>query len=150
MPSSSRLLWLPVLRAHLGLLALMVACLQRAWGAYPPHLLEQVRHPEDLRRTLEQNEISRFEASFAPLKPLLPSHGDLGYLSAVPSERLFQEGDLRTYYLTQYTLAPLRVLNTQDLPRLVRTVPGATPSLPAAYTPLSASRQGPALYEVSR
>jgi hypothetical protein len=47
-----------------------------------------------------RDEVSQAEARFAPLRPLLPAHGVVGYLSDRPDA-------VPERYLAQYALAPL-------------------------------------------
>lgn len=55
--------------------------------------------------------ISRFEKRFEKIKPLLPSHGVVGYLG---DERDDEHESGRSFYLTQYALAPTIVLRTTN------------------------------------
>ncbi len=78
-----------------------------------------------LRRTLDpppgaaaHDEISRYEARFRPLRSALPPEGVVGYLAGPRRlDRPFD--DLKDFYLTQYALAPLIVVDTSDPPFVV-------------------------------
>ena len=66
------------------------------------------------------------EARIARLKEFLPASGEVGYVTTVENEaifakeRAFQNVEfLAQYVLTQYTLAPLIVRNSPDLPLVV-------------------------------
>lgn len=67
-----------------------------------------------------QDSVSRFERRFDAIRSSLPSSGRVGYVSDVPGDRLLSDfnGSMR-FYLTQYTLTPLQVINSSDEPILV-------------------------------
>jgi hypothetical protein len=58
------------------------------------------------------DEITLYEGRFTPLKPLLPRHGLVGYVSDRPESA-------REFYLTQYALAPVVVAQNLDTPLVV-------------------------------
>ena len=66
------------------------------------------------------------EARIEQLKPVLPASGVVGYVTTVENDRIFAKEKafqnveyLAQYALTQYTLAPLIVQNSPDLPLVV-------------------------------
>ncbi|MBE0559158.1 MAG: hypothetical protein IH628_18165 [Proteobacteria bacterium] len=66
------------------------------------------------------------EARIDQLKPLLPASGHIGYVTTVENDRIFAKERafqnveyLAQYALTQYTLAPLIVRNSPELPLVV-------------------------------
>lgn len=66
------------------------------------------------------------EARIGQLKPYLPASGAVGYVTTVENDQIFARERaiqnvefLAQYALTQYTLAPLIVRNSPDLPRVV-------------------------------
>ena len=66
------------------------------------------------------------EARIAQLRPLLPSAGVVGYVTTVENDRIFAKEKafqnveyLAQYALTQYTLAPLIVRNSPEMPLVV-------------------------------
>jgi hypothetical protein len=49
---------------------------------------------------------------FAPVLRALPAHGVVGYLSSLPSDKLFNSAlGVAHFYLTQYALSPVIVVN---------------------------------------
>ncbi len=67
-----------------------------------------------------QNYISRYERRFNAVKEYLPAHGRIGYVSDVPAERLMDDFDGSMYfYLTQYALVPLQVVNSTSEPLMI-------------------------------
>lgn len=59
--------------------------------------------------------ISSHERRFAELSKLLPSHGLVGYVTdRRPEEVFYSLRSLKEYYLTQYALSPVIVLNSQE------------------------------------
>jgi hypothetical protein len=79
-----------------------------------------------LRWTLERaasgsrrDEVGRYEARFQTLRSALPSTGVVGYLAEPKgSERPFDADYAKRFYLTQYALAPLIVVDSTE-PALV-------------------------------
>jgi len=76
--------------------------------------------------TQETDPVTIHEARIAQLRPLLPSSGAVGYVTTVENREIFAAEKtftnvefLAQYVLTQYTLAPLIVLNSPDLPLVV-------------------------------
>jgi hypothetical protein len=74
----------------------------------------------------ETDPVSIHEARIEQLKPMLPSSGAVGYVTTVENDRIFAKEKafqnveyLAQYALTQYTLAPLIVQNSPDLPLVV-------------------------------
>ena len=70
--------------------------------------------------------VTLHEARIEQLKPLLPASGAIGYITTVENDRIFAKERvfqnveyLAQYALTQYTLAPLIVRNSPDLPLVV-------------------------------
>ena len=66
------------------------------------------------------------EARIEQLKPSLPPSGAVGYVTTVENDRIFAAEKaiqnveyLAQYALTQYTLAPLIVRNSPDLPLVI-------------------------------
>ena len=66
------------------------------------------------------------EARIEQLKPFLPASGAVGYVTTVENDRIFATEKaiqnveyLAQYALTQYTLAPLIVRNSPDLPLVI-------------------------------
>ncbi len=74
----------------------------------------------------EPDPVTIHEARIAQLRPLLPSAGAVGYVTTVENDRIFAKERafqnveyLAQYALTQYTLAPLIVRNSPDLPLVI-------------------------------
>jgi hypothetical protein len=86
-------------------------------------LAQSVRSYPDLP---ERDPVTIHEARISQLKPMLPASGAVGYATTVENERIFATEKafqnveyLAQYALTQYTLAPLIVRNTPELPLVV-------------------------------
>ena len=86
-------------------------------------LWQGIRSYPDLPET---DPVTIHEARIAQLKPLLPASGAVGYVTTVENDRIFATEKafqnveyLAQYALTQYTLAPLIVRNSPDLPLVV-------------------------------
>lgn len=80
-----------------------------------------------------QDEISRYEARFRLLRSALPPKGVVGYLAEPrrldrPSDFDYRKG----FYLTQYALAPLVVVNSTAPPLVIGNFRSAGPELTAA------------------
>lgn len=74
--------------------------------------------------------ISRFEKRFEKIRPLLPSHGVVGYLG---DERDDEHESGRSFYLTQYALAPTIVIRSTSADFVVVNLRDAAESVvPAA------------------
>ena len=74
----------------------------------------------------DKDPVTIHEARIAQLKGSLPASGEVGYVTTVENkqifayERAFQNVEfLAQYVLTQYTLAPLIVRNSPELPLVV-------------------------------
>jgi hypothetical protein len=74
----------------------------------------------------DQDPVTIHEARIAQLKGSLPASGVVGYVTTVENERIFAYEKamknveyLAQYALTQYTLAPLLVRNSPELPLVV-------------------------------
>jgi hypothetical protein len=74
----------------------------------------------------ETDPVTIHEERIKQLKPFLPASGDLGYVTTVENDRIFAKEKafqnvefLAQYALTQYTLAPLIVQNSPDLPLVI-------------------------------
>jgi len=66
-------------------------------------------------KTLRQapDQISRSEMRFAEIRKALPPHGRVGYVTDIPSGQVLKNGEAAgRYFLAQYTLAPLQVINS--------------------------------------
>jgi len=104
-------------RAGLALLVLLT-------GYAVLHLLWQgIRSYPEIPET---DSVTIHEARINQLEPFLPASGAVGYVTTVENdqifakERAFQNVEyLAQYVLTQYTLAPLIVRNSPDLPLVV-------------------------------
>lgn len=78
------------------------------------------------RHLPEKASVAIHEERISLLKPYLPPTGEVGYVTGVENEKIFAyEKSFRNveyvaqYVLTQYTLAPLIVRNSPDLPLVV-------------------------------
>ncbi|MDP1993537.1 MAG: hypothetical protein Q8K00_21175 [Syntrophales bacterium] len=74
----------------------------------------------------DQDPVTIHEARIAQLKGSLPASGEVGYVTTVENEQIFAYERamknveyLAQYALTQYTLAPLIVRNSPELPLVV-------------------------------
>ena len=74
----------------------------------------------------DKDPVTIHEARIAQLKGSLPASGEVGYVTTVENERIFAYERamknveyLAQYALTQYTLAPLIVRNSPELPLVV-------------------------------
>lgn len=74
----------------------------------------------------KRDPVTIHEARIEQLKGLLPPSGEVGYVTTVENDRIFAAERafrnveyLAQYVLTQYTLAPLIVRNSPDLPLVV-------------------------------
>ena len=111
--------FLPAFRRRAGL-AILIAL--TAYGVL--NLLWQgIRSYPDLPDT---DPVTLHEARIVQLKPFLPAYGAVGYVTTVENDRIFAKERafqnveyLAQYALTQYTLAPLIVRNTPDMPLVV-------------------------------
>lgn len=86
-------------------------------------LLQSMRTYADLP---ESDPVTLHEARIAQLKGSLPPYGEVGYVTTVENDRIFAAEEalrnveyLAQYALTQYTLAPLIVRNSAELPLVV-------------------------------
>jgi hypothetical protein len=86
-------------------------------------LVQSIRIYADLP---ERSPVTIHEARIAQLKGSLPSSGEVGYVTTVENDRIFAAEKafrnveyLAQYVLTQYTLAPLIVRNSPELPLVV-------------------------------
>lgn len=63
--------------------------------------------------------ISSHEQRYAELRKLLPSRGVIGYVTDKKPEEIFYSfRTLKEYYLTQYALSPVIVVNSQE-PKII-------------------------------
>ena len=106
-------------RRRTGLFILIVLT---AYGVLDP-LRQGIRSYPDLPET---DPVTIHEARIEQLKPLLPASGAVGYVTSVENDRIFAKEKafqnveyLAQYALTQYTLAPLVVRNSPELPLVV-------------------------------
>jgi hypothetical protein len=74
----------------------------------------------------EKDPVTIHEERIRQLKDFLPASGAVGYITTVENDRIFADEKafrnveyLAQYVLTQYTLAPLIVLNSPELPLVV-------------------------------
>ena len=74
----------------------------------------------------DKDPVTRHEERIAKLKGALPASGEVGYVTTVENEKIFAYEKafqnvefLAQYVATQYTLAPLIVRNTPELPLVV-------------------------------
>jgi hypothetical protein len=74
----------------------------------------------------EKDPVTIHEERIRQLKPFLPATGAVGYVTSVENDRIFTDERafrnveyLAQYVLTQYTLAPLIVRNSPELPLVV-------------------------------
>ncbi len=104
-------------RAGLALLVLLTgyAVLNLVW--------QGLRSWPDIPNT---DPVTIHEARIEQLKPLLPPSGAVGYVTTVENDRIFAKERafqnveyLAQYALTQFTLAPLIVRNSPDLPLVI-------------------------------
>ena len=104
-------------RAGLALLVLLTgyAVLNMLW--------QGLRSCPDIPKT---DPVTIHEARINQLKTLLPLSGAIGYITTVENDRIFAKERafqnveyLAQYALTQYTLAPLIVRNSPDLPLVI-------------------------------
>lgn len=86
-------------------------------------LLQSMRIYADLP---EKDPVTIHEARIIQLKGSLPPSGEVGYVTTVENDRIFAAEKafrnveyLAQYALTQYTLAPLIVRNSPELPLVV-------------------------------
>jgi len=86
-------------------------------------LWQGLRSCPDIPKT---DPVTIHEARIEQLKPLLPASGAIGYVTTVENDRIFAAEKaiqnveyLAQYALTQYTLAPLIVRNSPDLPLVI-------------------------------
>ncbi len=86
-------------------------------------LAQGVRSYPDLP---ERDPVTIHEARIHQLKPMLPASGAVGYITTVENDRIFAAEKafqnveyVAQYALTQYTLAPLIIRNTPELPIVV-------------------------------
>jgi hypothetical protein len=63
-------------------------------------------------RSAGPDRVSHYLTRFVDLRPLLPRHGVVGYLSDRPDA-------VQEYYLAQYALAPLVVIQSPDPPVVI-------------------------------
>jgi hypothetical protein len=86
-------------------------------------LWQGIRSYPDMPRT---DPVTIHEARIEQLKPFLPASGAVGYVTTVENDQIFAMEKaiknveyLAQYALTQYTLAPLIVENSPELPLVV-------------------------------
>ena len=86
-------------------------------------LWQGLRSCPDIPKT---DPVTIHEARIEQLKPLLPASGAVGYVTTVENDRIFAAEKaiqnveyLAQYALTQYTVAPLIVRNSPDLPLVI-------------------------------
>lgn len=138
-------------RRALAITILSGLALQQAWNTFPRDLPTRLRHPERLRQDITQHELTRFEARFKPLMVHLPRHGEVGYVTHVPSDRLLSDGEaVYRYYRTQYALAPLRVINDAHRPLVIGHFETLAPSPPPGMEVVARGDGGLFLYRVIR
>ena len=96
-------------------------------------LWQGIRSSSDIPET---DPVTIHEARIRQLKPLLPPFGEVGYATTVENDRIFAAERafqnveyLAQYALTQYTLAPLIVRNSPDLPLVVGNFLDGPPAL---------------------
>jgi len=106
-------------RAEAGVVLLIVLTGYAVFGL----LARSVRIYADLP---EKDPVTIHEARIMQLKGSLPPSGEVGYVTTVENDRIFAaEKALRNveylaqYALTQYTLAPLIVRNSPELPLVI-------------------------------
>lgn len=139
-------------RRALAITILSGLALQQAWSTAPRDLPARLRHPDRVAQDVSLHELTRFEERFRPLMAHLPSHGEVGYVTSVPQERLLSDGDaVYHYYRTQYALAPLRVVNDSRRPLVIGNFGSLTPPPPPPGMELAAQGDGGLyLYRMSR
>ncbi len=74
----------------------------------------------------EKDPVTIHEERIRQLKEFLPASGEVGYVTSVENDRIFADEKafrnveyLAQYVLTQYTLAPLIVRNSPELPLVI-------------------------------
>ena len=84
----------------------------------------------------DKDPVTIHEARIAQIKGSLPASGEVGYVTTVENERIFAYERamknveyLAQYALTQYTLAPLIVRNSPELPLVVGNFLDGPPAL---------------------
>jgi hypothetical protein len=84
----------------------------------------------------DKDPVTIHEARIAQLKGSLPASGEVGYVTTVENEQIFAYERamknveyLAQYALTQYTLAPLIVRNSPELPLVVGNFLDGPPAL---------------------
>jgi len=77
--------------------------------------LSYVRLTRSLAKPGAQDEVSLNEKRFAELRAALPQRGVIGYISDEPDPN----EKIKKYYLAQYALAPLIVVNEIDRPLVI-------------------------------
>jgi hypothetical protein len=92
--------------------------------------LQFVRIAISARGTIAKgDEVTRYEARFQKLRQTLPSRGVVGYVSDSNPEGFPRNREyFRRYYLTQYSLAPLVVVNSTEPDLLIGDVDSAAHS----------------------
>jgi len=85
-----------------------------------------VQSLETYKELPEKDPVTLHEERIAKLKGALPAFGEVGYVTTVENEKIFayerafQNVEfLAQYVATQYTLAPLIVRNTPELPLVI-------------------------------
>jgi hypothetical protein len=104
-------------RAGLSILIVLTA-----YGVLNP-LWQRIRSYPEMPDT---DPVTLHEARINQLKPMLPASGAVGYVTTVENDRIFAKERafqnveyLAQYALTQYTLAPLIVRNSPEMPLVV-------------------------------
>jgi hypothetical protein len=96
------------LRVRIGFLLLIVLSFRMIQTRIPPWNSWKAAGPNS-------DMVSRSELRFADIQKALPEYGRVGYVTDIPSDQVLANGDAAgRYFLAQYTLAPLQVINSGE------------------------------------
>lgn len=87
--------WAPVLLVLAALPSAVLPLVERSRARLPPG---------------GRDDVTLYEQRFAPLRPLLPRHGVVGYVADTQAVNIHFDPTGPSYYATQYSLAPLIVV----------------------------------------
>jgi hypothetical protein len=96
------------LRLRIGAVLLVLLALRMIQTRIPP--LSALKPPP-----AGSDAISRAEQRFTGIRQALPEYGRVGYATDLPPDQVLTDGDASgQYYLAEYSLAPLQVVNSRD------------------------------------
>ena len=85
-----------------------------------------VLYPRGLHHPIRggaEDSVERYIQRFAPAKDVLPSHGVLGFIAGYPPEQVRPSNEYKKrWYMAQYSLSPLIVLNSTQPEKIIGDV----------------------------